>query len=453
MEQPSVPKEAPVRLGQRLRRARLARNLTQSEVAQKQFSVSYISAVERGQIRPSLGALEKLSERLQIPLAELMREDDGASLTLAPTTDRPETTAERSAITSKLREAQILARQGRAGDALKVLDALGRQTRSLRDQALIHWQRAFALDQTGHSEEARHEVQEALVLAERLGDPELRERLRAELGRVYSQLHRYQLALEQYLDCLGAIERGVLRDPAFALMVLHALGDVSWRLGENSAALGYLARAATLSDDVLNPALLGATYWMLSTGYAADGDVVRAEYYADRSLAALEQAGIGQIVSQVYNRLGRAYGQSGQLQDALVHLEKAHQMAEQQQDARGLAEAQQSLSTVYLRQGDIERAAESAHQAIELSKAVGDEVVEAESLLAQAQVCEATNEYPSAAHDFERAIELLSEAQATQQLGDAYALYSAYLERRGEGQRALELLKLAWQVRERGLVQ
>src|SRR5215831_18854781 len=45
-----------VRLGQRLRQARLARNLTQSEVAASQFSVSYISAVERGQIRPSLGA-------------------------------------------------------------------------------------------------------------------------------------------------------------------------------------------------------------------------------------------------------------------------------------------------------------------------------------------------------------------------------------------------------------
>jgi transcriptional regulator with XRE-family HTH domain len=60
-----------VRLGQRLRQARLARNLTQSEVAASQFSVSYISAVERGQIRPSLGALEKLAQRLQVSVAEL----------------------------------------------------------------------------------------------------------------------------------------------------------------------------------------------------------------------------------------------------------------------------------------------------------------------------------------------------------------------------------------------
>ena len=69
------PDAAAVRLGQRLRKARLARNLTQSEVAQQRFSVSYISAVERGQIRPSLGALEKLSERLRVPLSDLLRDD------------------------------------------------------------------------------------------------------------------------------------------------------------------------------------------------------------------------------------------------------------------------------------------------------------------------------------------------------------------------------------------
>ncbi len=64
------PDASAVRLGQRLRKARLARNYTQSEVAQQQFSVSYISAVERGQIRPSLGALERLSDRLHVPLAD-----------------------------------------------------------------------------------------------------------------------------------------------------------------------------------------------------------------------------------------------------------------------------------------------------------------------------------------------------------------------------------------------
>src|SRR5260370_7806702 len=70
----AVRESSTMRLGQRLGRARLARNLTQGEVARNQFSVSYVSAVERGQIRPSLGALEKLAERLQVPLTDLLGE-------------------------------------------------------------------------------------------------------------------------------------------------------------------------------------------------------------------------------------------------------------------------------------------------------------------------------------------------------------------------------------------
>src|SRR5215470_12521503 len=75
--QENLIRETPaMRLGQRLRRARLARNLTQGEVAKNLFSVSYVSAVERGQIRPSLGALERLAERLQVPLTDLLGNTD-----------------------------------------------------------------------------------------------------------------------------------------------------------------------------------------------------------------------------------------------------------------------------------------------------------------------------------------------------------------------------------------
>src|SRR5260370_40661213 len=104
-----------MRLGQRLRRARLARNLTQGGVARNQFSVSYVSAVERGQIRPSLGALEKLAERLQVPLT--YRVGGGGLDKLGPSpAESREASNERvmDAIDAKLREAQILSRPRKA---------------------------------------------------------------------------------------------------------------------------------------------------------------------------------------------------------------------------------------------------------------------------------------------------------------------------------------------------
>ena len=104
------------RLGQRLRRARLARNLTQGEVAKNQFSVSYVSAVERGQIRPSLGALEKLAERLHVPLTDLLNDNHSDQSFSALTSERRETSSDRwrEEVESRLYEAQrILAKGGR----------------------------------------------------------------------------------------------------------------------------------------------------------------------------------------------------------------------------------------------------------------------------------------------------------------------------------------------------
>src|SRR5215471_3490389 len=106
-------RESTLRLGQRLRRARLNRNLTQGEVAKNQFSVSYVSAVERGQIRPSLGALERLAERLQVPLTDLLGEGEFDSKLAPAGGDGRESGAERfrDEIDSRLREARILIRQ------------------------------------------------------------------------------------------------------------------------------------------------------------------------------------------------------------------------------------------------------------------------------------------------------------------------------------------------------
>ena len=56
-----------------------------------------------------------------------------------------------------------------------------------------------------------------------------------------------------------------------------------------------------------------------------------------------------------------------------------------------------------------------------------------------------------ATRNFEGAIDQLKAVDAVYALSDAYAQYSAFLERRGNNKRALEILKQAWQLRERSM--
>src|SRR3954468_19881969 len=72
MEQQVESPSALAVLGQRIRAARHERGMSQENLAQPEFTKSYVSAVERGKARPSLKALELMSRRLGIPMPELL---------------------------------------------------------------------------------------------------------------------------------------------------------------------------------------------------------------------------------------------------------------------------------------------------------------------------------------------------------------------------------------------
>ena len=69
-------------IGQRIRQLRESRNMTQSQLqSRSKVSRSYLSRIESGQMTPSLGTLEKISEALNVGLNRFfIPESDGEAL-------------------------------------------------------------------------------------------------------------------------------------------------------------------------------------------------------------------------------------------------------------------------------------------------------------------------------------------------------------------------------------
>lgn len=435
------------RLGSRLRQARLRLSMTQSEVARDRFSVSYISAVERGQIRPSLGALEVLSERLEVPLEDLLGNQPltGAvgSITRDQVADRRQEEAE-----ARLSAAQALSYQRKyqaSNDMVRQI-ALSHlsNTGALEARRLL----TYNFIELGMGEDARREALDGITIAERNGDEEARARLRNELGNAYLLTRKNQLALEQYKLAYDAIVQKLALDPMFELNVLYNLGVVNSQLGNNDDAIGYLRRAVELSQDVNHPERLGEILWNLSVTYQAQGDAAHAKLYALRSLAAFERAANEALTARAYTRLGRATAQANQIEDALVYLQTAQTLAERQGDAYGLAEARRSLAAVYISQGRLDDAASAAEEALGLADGVGEVILRAEARLTMATLQQAQGRTGDAQKSYDTAISMLQSAEAPQHLADALASYSTFLDQHGESQRAFDLLKQAWRLRE-----
>jgi tetratricopeptide (TPR) repeat protein len=169
------------------------------------------------------------------------------------------------------------------------------------------------------------------------------------------------------------------------------------------------------------------------------------------SIAAFEDADNRRLARQTIVRLGRAYAQTGDISQATTLLENARERAEIAQDPGALSEALGALAGIYLKEKRLQDARKAADRAIEYAKVVADPVQEAEAELVLAQVLEAKNDEGGAMRNFEAAIEQLKAAEAVYALSDAYAEYSAFLERRGNNKRALEILRQAWQLREHSM--
>ncbi|HEY6286357.1 MAG TPA: helix-turn-helix transcriptional regulator, partial [Ktedonobacteraceae bacterium] len=93
-------------VGAQLRAARLARKYTQSQLAQPDFSVSYVSAIERGQIHPSLRALEIFAQRLGLSSSDLLSKQTG--LALQGFSEKDAVNENKQDIELQLLEAQLL---------------------------------------------------------------------------------------------------------------------------------------------------------------------------------------------------------------------------------------------------------------------------------------------------------------------------------------------------------
>lgn len=437
------------RIGQRIRRARLNRNLTQGELAKGAFSVSYVSAVERGQIRPSLGALERLATRLNVSLSDLLTDSmsDDFEDTYTYTTDHgPDFDTMREEISAKLREAQIYSRQGKTTEAIAILKDVLQQATAPRDLAATHYYLAGCYMAREEWDHARAELEEAMPIAERIGDRELLERSRNELGNAFAAQGKHLLALEYHRTCYEAIRKGIMRDPLYRLNVLGSLGQEYWELGEFDKAIEVLKEAAELSNDVLNPERLGNIYWMLSASYNAQGDTARAKRYALHSIQAYEEVGNKKQASYVHSRLGRAYLQSNSLEDAEVHLTLAHDMATKLDDPHGVADSSRSLSELHLRRKEYDEAEREARAALAAAdRERGDTLARADALLAMGEALEARGKKREADAQLKQAIDAFQKANAPRPLADAYHRLATLYKLRSDHERAYDMLERAWQ--------
>ena len=262
----------PTGLGRRIRDARVAKGLTQSDLAGAEYSVGFISRIESGARQPSRHTLTALANRLQVSLAYLSQGvEPSDELSLRHDVD----TAELALAGGDIDEAMT-------GSAALLESGALRESLDLERRArLVH---ALAQEAAGDTHAAIIELEDLL---EDMG-PEPSAAVGIALSRCYRETGDYPKAVQIGEQVLGSLEEAGLAGTTEHIRLSMTVAGAHFESGALGVATRMARRAIKCAEANASPEAQAAAYWNASVFERAAGHLDRAVEFSRRALGLME---------------------------------------------------------------------------------------------------------------------------------------------------------------------
>jgi HTH-type transcriptional regulator, quorum sensing regulator NprR len=446
LETANVGKAVAARVGTNIREVRTKLGMTQAQLAAPEFSISYISAIERGKIRPSLKALSILARRLDVPLTFLLEGSPAGAAEARAVGYSPADSGPDQRVDVDLLQAHVLIQQGAYKEAQQLLEPI-QPDRVTTDQV---YRLYLLLGQVhlgvGEYQEAVVDLRSAVSQGEALSDSEYTERARNLLGRAYFLLYNYTLAVENHLRSNAAIENGHITDPIFSLEVFSNLANDYFRLGDLEKSISFYHRALeTLDATNRDSKSFARKYMDISQHYKSVGKLTIAREYATQSLAIYEMRDEQRLVGLTHLRLGKALEKQNDLDGAEREYRHAVTIERDLNDEVSASVCHTGLAELLLKRGQYADAEAEAQEALQYARSGGDAQTQGQALITLALIRHQAGDFAATDQYFTEALELLDTSNAHEIAASAYFRFANLLEERGEVQRSLSAIKKAYE--------
>ena len=388
------------RVGERIRQARLRADLTQAQVAKGRYTAAYISALERGLAKPSMAALTFLSDRLGVPIPDLVAEDRPAAGRL---------------------EADLLMASGKVQEALDRYDALLETAGDDRRQrAELLRGRAEALSRLGRGHDAIRPAAEAAELFDGLGATTDSAWARFSLATAHHRADNTAEARGILQELLAGERRGLAVAPDFGFRLLTSLAHVEASDGQPERALGYMEEARVLLGDA--SLRQRATFLAgLALQHKRSGELERSIALAHEALALFRAADAEVDEAKLEVKIGITYLELEKAEQASEHLARARALAVRHEDPELLSEVAEAEARLAFARGDDSAARERSDAALTAMRQGGSYLAAVGACITLARVAHRSGDRVETESRFEQAAALLRERRSRSALRDVLA--------------------------------
>ena len=411
-------------VGDRLREARLARGLTQEQLAKGLATKGFISQIERNRTTPSLPKLRVMADRLGFPLGHFTGDKSPHELTYLR------------------KSAELAVKAEEPERALHLVDEGLSLPTTANERAELHRIRGRAFDAMGRPNDALASLQVAAATAPP-DDPELSAAVYADIGYILQQQEQFNAATEANLRALGWLDRNKHADPALRARVLTNLARSSYSLAQFASADVYLQQALDAALDSESLFRIANAHMALGISARAVGDLARAVEHCNRALELHARIGEHRTANRVLNNLGDVHYAAGRKREAAELQQRCLSRAREIHDDFEIGVAAGALARYDLDDNKLDAALAHAREAQLASERSGDHLHQALAAATEGVAAERRGHRRIANRQFAVALRLLAERNAVGKLAEVCAMYADVLRTRGDDDRAFAFMRMA----------
>jgi len=412
-------------VGQRIRRLRLARGLSQRQIAASGVTYAYISRIENGGRKPSLKALRTIARKLDVDPEYLE-------------TGNPVSAGDDREL--RLRDAELELRLG--GDLDRVEELLrGLLTEPLGEhlESRVRGTLGVLLARRGDNEKALRQLE--AVTSSKAVRPETRPDVFETLATVYVATRREQLAIDLLERCIAAVdedERFLTQRVRFRSFLASTFSSI----GALDRARALLDEAMSLAERLARPQDRIALYWTgarIEWMEAQDADA--ALHFTGRAIGLLEATEDTMELARAHLLAAQICNLDERPEEAQRHLAQAEPLLTFGDDrpSFGALRAEQAKAEAQL--GNAARAVELGQEAKELLASDVRFAPNASHALALALT--AAGDVDAADAEYDRAVSVLAEREQWREAITVARDWADALRTAGHGERAYAVLEQA----------
>jgi len=339
-------------VGERLKRLRLERGLSQRDISSPGVSYAYISRIEAGARTPSVKALRMLAKKLQVSVEYLETGRDVAE-------------SERREL--RLADAELAIRFGEdTSDAERQLlevqdESLAAGDRLSAARALVGL--GFAAAARGQHLDAVERLEESLEVHRAL--PHLRPDVYATLGQSYAALGAPGRAVKLFEDCIAETTDAAPDDTSlrirYATLLSYALSDD----GDHARARSVVREALADAEGKVDSQTRIRLYWAVARSVGIEGESSEALHYIRRAIGLLEAMDNTNQLARAYLLAANIEAEEGRVQEARQYVELGKPLLGPSAEPRDVVTLRVAESRIAACEGDGDTAVQRAREALD----------------------------------------------------------------------------------------